>query len=75
MSKMVDNAINDLEQYKDDISCMVLVADAGDFGIMKIGAENASTAELLALVGSLEAVKLDILAEISDQARQENILQ
>ena len=61
MSKMVDNAIRDLEIHKKDITALVLIGDAEDFQIVKVGLNGATHAQMLGLVATLEMVKLDLI--------------
>lgn len=67
MSAMIDNAIEDLEKHKDEISALIILADAEDFQILKLGANGATTAQLLALIGGIERVKLRILDAIEQE--------
>ena len=66
MSKMVDNAIRDLEIHKKDITALVLIGDAEDFQIVKVGMHGASTAQMMGLIGTLEMVKLDLIRTIKN---------
>lgn len=66
MSAMVDNAIDELEEHKKEITSLLLIADTEDMQIFKLGANGATTQQLMALVGSLEMAKQNILDAVRD---------
>lgn len=61
MSKMVDDAIKELEIHKKSITALVLIGDSEDFQITKVGMNGASTAQVMALIGTLEMIKSDLI--------------
>ena len=61
MSKMIDDAIKELEVHKKSITALVLIGDSEDFQIIKVGMHGASTAQLMGLIGTLEMIKTDLI--------------
>ena len=61
MSKMIDDAIKELEVHKKNITALVLIGDSEDFQITKVGMHGASTAQVMALIGTLEMIKTDLI--------------
>ena len=61
MSKMIDDAIKELEVHKKSITALVLIGDSEDFQITKVGMHGASTAQVMALIGTLEMIKSDLI--------------
>ena len=64
MSKMVDDAINELKKHNKDITALIMIADSDDFQIVKMGMHGATTSQMMALVGTLEILKGDLLRTI-----------
>ena len=64
MSKMIDDAIDELKKHNKDITALIMIADSEEFQIVKVGAHGATTQQMLALVGTLEMVKSDLLNSI-----------
>ncbi len=64
MSKMIDDAVDELKRNKKDITALIMIADSEDFQIIKVGMHGASTQQMMALVGTLEMIKGDLLRTI-----------
>jgi hypothetical protein len=61
---MIDDAIDELKKHNKDITALIMIADSEEFQIVKVGAHGATTQQMLALVGTLEMVKSDLLNSI-----------
>ena len=66
MSKMIDDAIKELQIHKENITALVLIGDAEDFQITKVAMHGASTAQLMGLIGTLEMIKLSLINTIKN---------
>ena len=64
MSKMIDDAIDELKKHNKDITALIMIADSDDFQIVKMGMHGATTSQMMALVGTLEILKGDLLRTI-----------
>ena len=66
MTKMIDDAVDELKKHRKDITALIMIADSEDFQIIKVGAHGASTTQMMALIGTLEIIKSDLLQSIRD---------
>lgn len=66
MSKMIEDAIKELERHKKGITALVMIGDSEDFQIVKVGMHGASTSQMMGLIGTLEMIKLDLIKTIKN---------